>query len=80
MRIYKKFVNPLQFKSFQDRARVEATELLDRTNGDMEITDLQELNYLERCIKESIRLYPPVATLVRRNAEDLQLSNSHALY
>ena len=57
----------------QDRARAEVTEIVDRSEGHLGITEIQNLNYLERCIKESLRLYPPVATMSRTISEDLQL-------
>lgn len=53
------------------------TEILDKTNGVIGFAELQEFGYLERCIKESLRLYPPVATLVRYTAQDLQLSRKY---
>lgn len=33
------------------------------------------MSYLERCIKESLRLFPSVPTVARHLMEDLQLSN-----
>lgn len=62
-------------KSFKERARAEVTELLDKNDGKYDVSMNQEFSYLERCIKESLRLYPPVATMLRYTAEDLQLSN-----
>lgn len=38
------------------------------------MAEMQELQYLERCIKESLRLYPPVSTVTRVVTEDLPLS------
>lgn len=49
-------------------------EVLKKSGGKLGMTEIQELYYLERCIKESMRLYPPVPTIFRYIAEDLQLS------
>ncbi|XP_014219869.1 cytochrome P450 4C1-like [Copidosoma floridanum] len=64
-------------KEAQDLARAEVTEVLDKNDGQIKMSDLQDLHYLERCIKETLRLFPPVATLVRYTREELQLK--HAL-
>ncbi|XP_023288054.1 cytochrome P450 4c3 [Orussus abietinus] len=44
-------------------------------NNDRRCTlrDLKEMKYLERCIKESLRLYPSVPFLARRIAKDVQI-------
>ncbi|XP_023316140.1 cytochrome P450 4C1-like [Trichogramma pretiosum] len=59
----------------QERARLEVTELLEKKQGKIDMANLQELCYLERCIKESLRLYPPVSTILRHTTEDIQLKN-----
>ncbi|XP_023246853.1 cytochrome P450 4C1-like [Copidosoma floridanum] len=61
----------------QDKARMEVSEVADRNGGRLGFNQIQELHYLERCIKESLRLYPPVAIIFRYFSEDLQLK--HAL-
>lgn len=43
---------------------------LDR---DVTFGDSAELKYLEMCIKESLRLYPPVPIIGRRIVEEVQL-------
>ncbi|KAJ8683823.1 hypothetical protein QAD02_019615 [Eretmocerus hayati] len=60
----------------QELARREAIEVLDKNNGSLNLTILQELKYIERCIKESLRLYPPVATMMRQTSTDLKLKNA----
>ncbi|XP_063976066.1 cytochrome P450 4c3 isoform X3 [Diachasmimorpha longicaudata] len=37
------------------------------------LNDLKSMKYLERCIKEALRLYPSVPLLARRIAEDVQI-------
>lgn len=38
------------------------------------MSDIQSCNYLEMCMKESLRLYPSVQFISRAIEEDLQLS------
>ncbi|XP_047526197.1 cytochrome P450 4C1-like [Pieris napi] len=52
-------------------------ELQSIFNGrdDLTLEDLTMMNYLERCIKESMRLYPPVPFISRTLSETVKLSN-----
>ncbi|CAF4793937.1 unnamed protein product [Pieris macdunnoughi] len=52
-------------------------ELQSIFNGrdDVTLEDLTMMNYLERCIKESMRLYPPVPFISRTLSETVKLSN-----
>ncbi|XP_028982664.1 probable cytochrome P450 4p3 [Diachasma alloeum] len=45
----------------------------ENVNGKMNIRDVQKLNYLDRCIKKCLRLYPGVPTFGRKSTEDIQL-------
>jgi cytochrome P450 family 4 len=62
-------------KDVQQTARQEVRDLFRAKGGQLNSTDLQDLNYVERCIKESLRLYPSVPTIMRYLKEDLQLRN-----
>jgi cytochrome P450 len=37
------------------------------------MTNLKEMKYLERVLKETLRLYPPVAAIVRTLTEDIEI-------
>ena len=39
----------------------------------LNMADLSKLTYLEWCIKESMRLYPPVPFIARAVADDIEL-------
>lgn len=65
--------------SFQDKL----VEELDRVLHDDEpVTTkvLGELKYLERVIKESLRLYPSAPFIMRTLSEDLQIGTSHTSF
>lgn len=58
-------------KDIQRRAR---EEVLKEIGEEMAFSGIQKLNYLEMCIKESLRLYPNIPTISRKTTTDLQLS------
>ncbi|XP_062570523.1 cytochrome P450 4F12-like [Saccostrea cucullata] len=58
----------------QDLCQREIDKLLkDRDNKDLEWTDLSKLSYLTQCIKESMRLYPPVTFIQRVTTKETVL-------
>ncbi|XP_050681337.1 cytochrome P450 4C1-like isoform X4 [Leptidea sinapis] len=62
-------------ETIQDKIVQELDEIFDGDNRDATLEDLAAMNYLERCIKESLRLYPPVPFIGRDLSEDVKLSN-----
>lgn len=60
-------------KDVQERIREEVNSVMNQENYQMTIPVLQEFLYLERCIKESLRLYPSVHFISRYLTEDMQL-------
>ena len=59
-------------------------EELDLVFGDSDrpvtVEDLTELKYLECCIKESMRIYPPLSIIGRSVTGDVQAGNNHFYY
>ena len=58
----------------KELARNEVDEILRESNGKMGMAEIQRFAYLERCIKEALRLYPSVPFISRTIRQDLQLS------
>ena len=59
----------------QSIAFEEINSLLVDPSKKVTIDDLSNMNYLERCIKEALRLYPSVPFIGRETAEDIQMGN-----
>lgn len=55
-----------QNQVLQDKARKDITDALAKHNDTLTYEALQDMTYLEQCINESMRKYPPVPVLVRR--------------
>ncbi|XP_030331344.1 cytochrome P450 4F22-like isoform X1 [Strigops habroptila] len=66
------FYNLACHQQHQDRCRQEVQELLKgRDVEDIEWDDLSHLPFTTMCIKESLRLHPPVVAVSRRCSRDL---------
>ena len=61
-----------QHPEHQDKIREEVRSVLMGRKW-LEYDDLKELNYTTWCIKEAMRLYPPVFDLFRVTTEDIEL-------
>lgn len=55
----------------------EIDSIFNGSNRSMTLQDLNEMKYLERVIKEALRLYPSVAFIGRRLSEDIELGKFH---
>ncbi|XP_014486912.1 PREDICTED: cytochrome P450 4C1-like [Dinoponera quadriceps] len=62
-----------EHKDIQDRVRKEVNEVMEKNNGKLNMDALQNLSYLERCLKESLRIYPSVHYISRVCTEDVKL-------
>ncbi|XP_031206305.1 cytochrome P450 4F4 isoform X3 [Mastomys coucha] len=64
----------------QERCRQEVQELLkDRQSIEIEWDDLAQLPFLTMCIKESLRLHPPVTVISRRCTQDVELPDGRVI-
>ncbi|XP_020295585.1 cytochrome P450 4C1-like [Pseudomyrmex gracilis] len=64
-----------EHKDVQDRVREEVDEVMENNGGKLTMTALQNLPYLERCLKESLRLYPSVPFISRVVSQDVKLQS-----
>ncbi|XP_036751416.2 cytochrome P450 4F3-like isoform X3 [Manis pentadactyla] len=72
--------NLAKHPEYQERCRQEVQELLrDREPKEMAWDDLAQLPFLTMCIKESLRLHPPVTGVSRRCTQDLVLPDSRVI-
>ncbi|XP_071582126.1 cytochrome P450 4C1-like isoform X1 [Temnothorax nylanderi] len=62
-----------EHKDIQDRVRNEIDSALQENGQKFTMKLLQNLPYLERCIKEALRLYPSVHVISRLPGEDVKL-------
>ncbi|XP_057633831.1 cytochrome P450 4F5 isoform X2 [Chionomys nivalis] len=72
--------NLARHPEYQERCRQEVRELLrDREPEEIEWDDLAQLPFLTMCIKESLRLHPPVTDLLRTCAQDIALPDGRVI-
>ncbi|XP_047355527.1 cytochrome P450 4C1-like isoform X6 [Vespa velutina] len=60
-------------KDVQERIRNEVNTVMQQSDCKLTIPILRKFSYLERCLKESLRLYPSVHFMARYISQDLQL-------
>ncbi|XP_006898359.1 PREDICTED: leukotriene-B(4) omega-hydroxylase 1-like [Elephantulus edwardii] len=72
--------NLAKHPEYQERCRKEVQELLrDRKSEDIEWDDLAQMPFLTMCIKESLRLHPPVTAIMRSCTQDIMLPDGRAI-
>ncbi|XP_006631719.2 cytochrome P450 4F3 [Lepisosteus oculatus] len=62
------------YPEYQEKCRAEVNSVLQgRDTEEIEWNDLTNLPFITMCIKESLRLYPPVTAVTRRFSEDIKM-------
>ncbi|XP_050452053.1 cytochrome P450 4C1-like [Cataglyphis hispanica] len=64
-----------EHKDVQERVRVEVDNAMQENGGKLTMKSLQNLSYLERCLKEALRLYPSAFFILRNIKEDVKLNS-----
>ncbi|XP_056413016.1 ultra-long-chain fatty acid omega-hydroxylase isoform X2 [Hyla sarda] len=64
---------------YQEKCREEIKELLKGETGHLEWDDLSQLTFTTMCIKESLRIHPPVTAVSRRCTEDITLHDGKVI-
>jgi len=54
-----------QNQKIQDKARANIREVLERHNGEFTYDSISEMTYVDYCLSESMRKYPPGTSLLR---------------
>ncbi|ROT63646.1 Cytochrome P450 4C1 [Penaeus vannamei] len=62
-------------KEIQTRVQEELDAVFQGSDRPATMADLRELKYLELCLKESLRVFPPVPMIIREVKEEIQINN-----
>ncbi|XP_023313938.1 cytochrome P450 4c3-like [Trichogramma pretiosum] len=60
-----------------ERARREVQPIMEECGGNLTSNELERMEYLERCFKESMRIFPPGPVIGRHLVEDIILQSGH---
>ncbi|KAL6262132.1 hypothetical protein P5V15_007231 [Pogonomyrmex californicus] len=64
-----------EHKDIQECARKEVSDIMEANDGKLTMSALNEMSYLERCLKESLRLHPSVPFISRVLSEDVKMQS-----
>lgn len=63
----------------QDKVTAELNDIFGDSDRPFTMKDLNDMKYLECCIKEALRLFPSVPILARTLQQDAKLGNAFVL-
>ena len=63
----------------QEKARQSVNKILEKHNNEWSYEAIEEMNYIDQIIDESLRLNPPVTTIHRIVTKDYKLDNGAVL-
>ncbi|KAJ8950420.1 hypothetical protein NQ318_003696 [Aromia moschata] len=66
-------------ESVQQRILEELHDIFGESDRNPTYNDLMEMKYMERCIKEALRLYPSVPFIARLAGEDIKTSTGYTI-
>ncbi|XP_014274985.1 cytochrome P450 4g15 [Halyomorpha halys] len=61
----------------QEKCVAELNEIFGDSDRPVTLEDTLEMKYLERCLMETLRIYPPVSFIARELQEDLRLASTN---
>ncbi|XP_044514488.1 cytochrome P450 4F22 [Gracilinanus agilis] len=72
--------NLARHPEYQDKCREEIQEIMKgRETDEIEWDDLSQMPFITMCIKESLRLFPPVTLISRRCTEDIKMPDGRVI-
>lgn len=70
------FKFPARNPEWQRKVQQEIESVLDKHNGEITYESVSEMNLLENCIDETLRMYPPLLVLNRECTRDWKIPNT----